>query len=201
MFEILDMRKGSYFIKILDFILATLGIILVSPIVLIVALAIKVDSKGPVFFSQERLGRHKKPFRLIKFRTMVFNAEQNGPVWAHKNDNRVTGVGRFLRNKKLDEIPQLLNILKGDLSFVGPRPIRKHFADIIQQHDPNYDKRFCAKPGLTGWAQIYAPYGSTVGEQLEKLPYDLKYLNGYNVKDYFKILLLTGKKVVTGKGV
>lgn len=196
------MGNNSYtLVRILDFILSIIGIVFIFPLAAIVAFVIKINSHGPVFFIQERLGRNKKPFKLIKFRTMVFNAEVNGPVWANKNDNRVTRVGRFLRNTKLDELPQLLNILKGDISFVGPRPIRKHFADILQLHDPNYDKRFCVKPGLTGWAQIYAPYGTTVDEQLEKLPYDLKYLNGYNVKDYFKIILLTGTKVFTGKGI
>jgi lipopolysaccharide/colanic/teichoic acid biosynthesis glycosyltransferase len=132
---------------------------------------------------------------------MVVNAEEGGPKWAKENDSRVTRVGKILRKTRLDELPQFLNVLKGDLSFVGPRPIRKHFADLLQQYNSNYDKRFLVKPGLTGWAQIYAPYGSSIDEQLKKVPYDLLYLNGISIKDYIKVFLLTMKAILFGKGM
>ena len=188
-------------IQALDLFFAAIGIMCAFPIGLVVALAVKLDSKGPFFFIQERLGRYKKPFKLIKFRTMVFNAEEKGPVWAHKNDRRVTRIGRFLRKNRLDEIPQLLNILKGDISFVGPRPVVKSSAELLQQYNRDYDKRFLVKPGLTGWSQIYWSHSPSIEEQLKKVPYDLRYLNNYSVKDYFKILFLTVRTVFIGKGV
>ena len=184
-----------------DILFAMIGIIFSFVPMLIIAFAIKLDSRGPVFFIQERLGQFKKPIRLIKFRTMVVNAEENGPVWAKENDSRVTSIGYIIRKVRLDELPQLFNVLKGDLTFVGPRPIRKYFADLLKQYSSSYDRRFLIKPGITGWAQIYAPYGSTVEEQLMKLPYDLRYLKGLSIKDYFKIILLTVKAVLLGNGI
>lgn len=194
-------KPQSYLISFLDVLFAIIGILFAFVPMLIIAIAIKLDSRGQVFFIQERLGQFKKPIRLIKFRTMIINAEENGPVWANENDRRVTRMGYIFRKARLDELPQLFNILKGDLSFIGPRPIRKYFADLLQQYNQNYNKRFLIKPGLTGWAQIYAPYGTTVEEQLKKLPYDLRYLNGISVKDYFKIILVTIKIVLMGNGV
>lgn len=196
-----EVKPQSRLIKFFDIMIAIIGIFFAFVPMLIIAIAIKMSSKGPIFFIQERLGHYKKPFRLIKFRTMVVNAEGNGPTWASKDDKRVTSIGRFLRKTRLDELPQLINILKGDMGFVGPRPIRMHFAEKLASMEVVYDKRFLVKPGLTGFAQIYAPYGTNLEEQLEKLPYDLKYLNGYSFKDYLKILSLTCKTVLKGNGV
>jgi len=192
---------NSYLLKFFDLFFSIVGICLTLPLMFIIAIVIKLDSKGPVFFFQERLGQYKKPFNLIKFRTMVVDAEKNGPVWANENDERVTKIGRFLRKTRLDEIPQLFNILKGDLSFVGPRPVTRYSAELLKQHNHEYDMRFLAKPGVTGWSQIYWSHKPSVEKQLKKLPYDLLYLNGFSIKDYFKILLLTIKVILTGKGV
>jgi len=196
-----EVRPRSLGISFFDIFFAIIGILVALVPIIIIAVAIKLDSKGPIFFTQKRLGQYKKPFWLIKFRTMVTNAEDNGPMWANENDNRVTRVGYILRKARLDELPQLFNILMGNLSFVGPRPIRKYFADLLRQYNSEYDKRFLVKPGLSGWAQIFAPYGSTIEEQLTKVPYDLRYLKGLSVKDYLMIILLTIKTVFTGNGV
>jgi len=196
-----EVKRQPFWIRFFDILLATIGVLFTFVPMLIIAITIKFDSRGPVFFIQERLGYYKHPIWLIKFRTMVTNAEEHGPMWANENDNRVTRVGYILRKTRFDELPQLFNILRGHLSFVGPRPIRKYFADKLRLHHPEYDKRFLVKPGLSGWAQIFAPYGSTIDEQLTKLPYDLKYLKGLSVKDYFVIILLTIKTVLIGNGV
>jgi lipopolysaccharide/colanic/teichoic acid biosynthesis glycosyltransferase len=168
---------------------------------LIIAIAVKIDSRGPAFFIQERLGKYKKPFWLIKFRTMVQDAEKKGPMWAEINDSRVTSLGKFLRKTRLDELPQFFNILSGDLSFVGPRPVVKSSADLLKNHSAHYDKRFVVKPGVTGWSQIYWTHKPSSKAQLEKLSYDLRYLTGLSVKDYFKIIFLTAKTMAKGNGV
>lgn len=196
-----EVKRQPFWIRFFDILLATIGGLFTFVPMLIIAFAIKFDSRGPVFFIQKRLGHYKRPVWLIKFRTMSVDAEKSGPVWAQENDPRVTFVGRILRKIRFDEIPQLFNVLKGDLSFVGPRPIRKYFADLLKQYNSSYDRRFLVKPGLTGWAQIYAPYGTTIEEQLRKLPYDLRYLKGLSVKDYFMIIMLTLKTVLLGNGV
>jgi lipopolysaccharide/colanic/teichoic acid biosynthesis glycosyltransferase len=193
--------RQSYLIRLIDIVLAIVGICFAFIPMLFIAVAIKFNSKGPVLFIQERLGQYKRPLKLIKFRTMDVDAEKSGPTWAQENDIRVTRIGRFLRRMRLDELPQLFNILIGNLSFIGPRPIRKYFADLLLQYNIEYDNRFLVKPGLSGWAQIFAPYGSTIEEQLAKLPYDLRYLKGLSVKDYLTIILLTIKTVFMGSGV
>jgi lipopolysaccharide/colanic/teichoic acid biosynthesis glycosyltransferase len=187
-------------IRFFDIIIGSLLLLISLPLWVLIAAAIKMASPGPVFYSHVRLGKNRVPFKLVKFRTMVVDAEKDGPRWAQENDQRITGVGRILRRYRMDELPQFLAIVKGDLSLVGPRPIREQPANILQQHAPEYDKRFLVKPGLTGWAQIYAPYGSTIENQLKKLPYDLLYLNGLSLGDYFKIVFLTARTVFNGKG-
>jgi lipopolysaccharide/colanic/teichoic acid biosynthesis glycosyltransferase len=188
-------------LRALDIIFSLMGILLLWPLFLLIALVVRVDSKGPAFFVQERLGHYRRPFRLIKFRTMVVDAEKGGPQWAASNDKRVTRIGRFLRRSRIDELPQLFNVLKGDLSFVGPRPIRAHFATMLESHDGQYRRRFDVKPGVTGWAQIYAPYGETVEDQLKKLPYDLLYHStGVSCFTYFKLIFITLRVVCLGSG-
>lgn len=188
-------------IRFVDVLLAMIGLFFSLPLMLFIVLAIKLSSKGPAFYIQERLGQFERPFRLFKFRTMRVDAELCGPQWAGEDDIRVTKVGKYLRKARLDELPQLFNVLRSDISFVGPRPIRKFFADQLKPHDPRYEKRFLIKPGLTGWAQIYAPYGATVKEQLEKLPFDMWYLDGLSLRGYLKVLLLTTQIVMKGKGI
>lgn len=199
--DVTSKTNGTFIIRVLDVYIGIILLFISFPFWIVIGVLIKLTSRGPVFYIQERLREYKRPFKLVKFRTMFVKAEENGPMWANKNDHRVTPFGRFLRKTRLDELPQLINVLKGDLSIVGPRPIRKHFAELLNNHNPEYDKRFTVKPGLTGWAQIYGRYGTTIEEQMEKLPYDLRYLEGITVKDYFKIVALTAITVVTGKGV
>ena len=167
----------------------------------LIALAIKLDSPGPVFFRQERVGNKEQLFKLFKFRTMGQDAEKGtGAVWAEKNDPRVTRLGRFFRGSRIDEIPQLINVLRGDMSFVGPRPERPEFVEKLKQVIPFYSKRHFIKPGLTGWAQVRYSYGSTVEDAVEKLRYDLYYIK--NICPFLDTLIFfeTIKVVLFGFG-
>jgi exopolysaccharide biosynthesis polyprenyl glycosylphosphotransferase len=171
------------------------------PLLLICALAIKLDNKGPVLFIQERLGQNEVPFRLYKFRTMVNHAEHlTGPTWSAEDDPRITRVGKVLRKLRMDELPQLFNVLKGDMAVVGPRPIRKYFADILAQEIPFYRLRFLAKPGITGWAQVNHDYAGSNEGQSEKLQYDLFYLIHQSMWLDLLVLFKTIKVMVWGKG-
>jgi exopolysaccharide biosynthesis polyprenyl glycosylphosphotransferase len=168
--------------RMIDILLSILLLVITSPIFLIITVAIILDSKGNIFFVQERLGLEKKPFNCVKFRTMVENAEhKSGPVWSRENDPRITQVGRFLRKSRLDELPQLWNILKGDMSFVGPRPIREHFARELAKKIPFYGLRFSVKPGLSGWAQVNRDYAGTEEGQLDKFQYELFYIENMSL--------------------
>ncbi|WP_027368218.1 TIGR03013 family XrtA/PEP-CTERM system glycosyltransferase [Desulfocurvibacter africanus] len=185
----------------LDILCALSGLLLTLPLFPILALLIKIDSRGPVFFTQTRVGEHDKLFKVIKFRTMVHNAEATtGAVWSQKGDPRVTRVGRFLRVSRLDEIPQLLNMLRGDMSMVGPRPERPEFVQTLKRAVPFYSERHCVKPGLTGWAQVCYPYGSSVEDALEKLRYDLYYIKNFSLVLDLRIILRTVGVVLFGKG-
>jgi sugar transferase (PEP-CTERM system associated) len=179
---------------------SSIGLILLSPLILIISILIKIDSRGPVFYKQERAGENGRVFRLIKFRSMLANAETNGPVWAEKNDSRVTRIGKWMRNWRLDEIPQMFNVLKGDMSFVGPRPERPFFVEQLRKEIPFYDQRFYVKPGITGWAQIKYRYGASKDDALEKLNYDLYYIK--NLSSLFDMIIIfeTVKVVLFGKG-
>jgi exopolysaccharide biosynthesis polyprenyl glycosylphosphotransferase len=168
---------------------------------LISALAIKLDSAGPILFIQERLGQNEVPFRLYKLRTMIHNAEKlSGPQWSKDNDPRITRVGWILRKLRLDELPQLFNIFKGEMAVVGPRPIRRHFADLLAEEVPYYRLRFLTKPGLTGWAQVNHDYAGSKEGQSEKLQYDLFYLVHQSMWLDLLILFKTIKVMVWGKG-
>ncbi len=183
--------------RIIDFLGALFLLIVFSPFFLVVYLIILMVSGRPVFYSQERLGFQEIPFKLIKFRTMIKNAEGSaGPQWSQKGDVRVTGIGKVLRKTRLDELPQLINILKGDISFVGPRPIRKHFADIVEQQAPFYSLRFMIKPGLTGWAQVHYDYGGTVEGHIDKFQYDLYYIKHASLFLDLFIILKTLQTVI-----
>jgi sugar transferase (PEP-CTERM system associated) len=186
--------------RLIGFSFSSIGLILLSPLILIISILIKMDSRGSVFYKQERTGQNGKIFKLIKFRSMVEDAETNGPVWAEKNDSRVTRVGKSMRNWRLDEIPQMINVLKGDMSFVGPRPERPFFVEQLRKEIPFYDHRFSVKPGITGWAQIKYRYGASKDDALEKLKYDLYYIK--NLSSLFDMLIIfeTIKVVLFGKG-
>jgi sugar transferase (PEP-CTERM system associated) len=187
--------------RFIDIILSCIGLLMTLPFFPIIALAIKLDSPGPVFFRQERVGNKEKLFRLFKFRTMGQDAEKGtGAVWAEKNDPRVTKLGRFFRGSRIDEIPQLINVLRGDMSFVGPRPERPEFVEKLKLVIPYYSKRHFIKPGLTGWAQVRYSYGSTVEDAVEKLRYDLYYIK--NICPFLDTLIFfeTIKVVLFGFG-
>jgi len=186
--------------RFIGFNLSLIGLILLSPLILIISILIKIDSRGPVFYRQERAGERGKIFKLLKFRSMVENAETNGPVWAEQDDNRVTRIGRWMRKWRFDEIPQMLNVLKGDMSFVGPRPERSFFVEQLRKEIPFYDQRFYVKPGITGWAQIKYRYGASKDDALEKLKYDLYYIK--NLSSLFDMIIMfeTIKVVLFGKG-
>jgi len=187
--------------RLVDVTISAVGLLVSGPLLLIIALAVKYSSKGPVFFRQERLGMNERPFTLLKFRTMKDEAEkETGPKWSSPDDPRITGVGRFLRKTRLDELPQLINVLKGNISIVGPRPIRKHFADRLAAKFPFYRLRFSVKPGITGWAQVNGDYAGSDEGQLEKLEYELFYIQHQSIFLDLFILLKTVQTVIFRPG-
>jgi exopolysaccharide biosynthesis polyprenyl glycosylphosphotransferase len=151
-------------------------LILLSPLLLVVAVLIKLTSPGPVFYRQERLGLYRRPYELVKFRTMSVDAEKDGPQWSARGDRRITAVGRILRRLRLDEIPQFWNVLTGEMSVIGPRPERAHFVELLEKTIPYYGLRFAVRPGMTGWAQVNFPYGNSEDDAHAKLQYDLYYI-------------------------
>jgi sugar transferase (PEP-CTERM system associated) len=187
--------------RTLDVGLSLIGLTLSAPAMAMAALSIKLDSQGPVFFRQARVGKDGKVFMLYKFRSMSVDAEQRtGPVWASENDPRVTRVGRVLRKIRLDETPQMFNVLKGDMSFIGPRPERPVFVNQLKEQIPYYALRLAVKPGITGWAQVKYPYGSTVEDAFEKLQYDLYYIKNMSVFLDFLILLKSIQVILFARG-
>lgn len=184
-----------------DFILAALMLLILSPLLLVTAALIKIDSRGPVIFSQERVGQNGQRFWIHKFRSMVEDAEKKtGPVWAREDDDRITRVGQVIRKLRIDEIPQLWNVLKGEMSFVGPRPERAHFIEQLVEQIPYYTYRLSVKPGVTGWAQVCYSYGSTIDDAVEKLNYDLFYIKNLTFLFDLLIVFRTVKTVLFGKG-
>jgi len=166
-----------------------------------VALLIKFTSPGPVLYRQKRVGEGNGEFTLMKFRTMCNDAEkETGAVWASENDARITRIGSFLRKSRIDEIPQLFNVLKGEMSFIGPRPERREFVEQLAEKIPYYGKRHFIKPGVTGWAQVRYPYGASENDALEKLRYDLYYIKNYSITLDLIIVLETVKVVLFGRG-
>jgi sugar transferase (PEP-CTERM system associated) len=181
-------------------LVALIGFLLCVPLMLVTALLIKVDSRGPVFYKQERVGKNGRRFVLMKFRSMKVDAEKSGPVWASKSDDRTTRVGRIIRKVRIDEIPQFLNILKGEMSFVGPRPERPHFVAQLAEEIPYYEQRHLIAPGLTGWAQIKYPYGASIEDARQKLQYDLFYIKNYSLVLDAVIMFETIKIILFGRG-
>lgn len=185
-----------------DIIASLVLLVFCFPLILAAAIAIRSESRGPVLYYQYRVGANGKLFSILKFRTMRQDAEADGQArWAASSDPRITRVGRWLRRTRIDELPQIFNILQGEMSFVGPRPERPEFVDILAQKIPYYSERHRVKPGLTGWAQICYPYGSTEEDASEKLQYDLYYIKNYSLFLDLMILLQTAEVVVLGKGV
>jgi sugar transferase (PEP-CTERM system associated) len=184
-----------------DIAASFLGLVLSAPLSLLTAIAIKLDSPGPVLHHQERVGQNERTFTIYKFRSMVRDAEKTtGPLWASENDPRVTRVGRIIRKLRIDEIPQLVNVLKGDMSFIGPRPERPVFVGRLKEKIPYYYLRFSIKPGITGWAQISYPYGDSEEDAIEKLQYDLYYIKNISPTFDLQIIFETVKIVLLGRG-
>jgi sugar transferase (PEP-CTERM system associated) len=193
--------RGVLFSKrLLDMIAASIGLLLGLPLMALVALAVRLDSPGPILFRQERVGRAHKLFTLAKFRSMRTDAERDGAQWATEADPRITRVGRFIRKTRLDELPQLWNVLVGDMSLVGPRPERELFVRQLLETSAFYEQRLVVRPGLTGWAQIKAPYASSFEESIEKLKYDLYYIKNMSLFLDISILLSTARIVLLGRG-
>jgi len=187
--------------RVLDLVLASAALLVSLPLFPFIAVLIRLDSPGPAFFRQERVGEGERVFTLLKFRSMRVDAEAaTGPKWAQDQDDRRTAVGRFLRKSRLDELPQLINVLKGDMSFVGPRPERPFFVAVLLKEIPYYSARHAVKPGITGWAQIRYSYGASKEDALEKLQYDLYYIKNLSIWLDLTILFETIKVVLLGRG-
>ena len=194
-------RPRRFLKRSIDLILSFIMLLFCLPLITITAIFIKLDSRGSVFFSQERVGEKGKIYRIHKFRSMIDEAEKHsGPVWARNDDDRVTRVGRIIRRWRIDELPQLWNVLKGEMSFVGPRPEREFFVKKLEEMIPYYSVRFTVKPGITGWAQVCYGYGASVDDAVEKLNYDLFYIKNMAMLMDLMIVLRTIKIVLFSTG-
>jgi sugar transferase (PEP-CTERM system associated) len=197
-------RRGNIFVvvrRVLSIVISLVGLILALPLIPFIVLAIHFDSKGPIFYTQTRVGKGGRNFKVVKFRTMQEDAEAaTGPKWAGDRDPRITRIGKFLRSSRLDEIPQLWCVLKGDMAFVGPRPERPEFIEILSKEIPYYGVRHMVRPGLTGWAQVRYKYGSTVADAREKLQYDLFYIKNASIGLDLLIMFQTVKTVLLRRG-
>ncbi|WP_319204598.1 exopolysaccharide biosynthesis polyprenyl glycosylphosphotransferase [uncultured Ilyobacter sp.] len=186
--------------KIADMVTAILIGVFTLPIMLISAIIIKLESPGPIFYCQNRVGLGGEEFKLIKFRSMKPDAEKDGPQWSSKNDSRITRYGAFMRKSRIDELPQLWNVLKGEMSFIGPRPERGVFIKHLEKELPYYNMRHLVKPGITGWAQVMYPYGASVEDSLRKLEYDLYYIKHQRITFDILIFFKTINIILFGKG-
>jgi exopolysaccharide biosynthesis polyprenyl glycosylphosphotransferase len=187
--------------QIMDYIFAVISLIVLSPLMLLLAILIRLSGKGPVVFSQERIGKNGKSFTIFKFRSMNTDAESDIPLLSSKNDIRITRIGRFMRKHRLDEIPNLINVVKGEMSFVGPRPERQFFIDQIAKIAPHYKRLHKVKPGITSWGQVKYGYASDIDSMIERLEYDLLYLENMSLSIDLKIIIYTFIIIIKGKGV
>lgn len=195
-------RVSQYIKRTIDLILALICLIIFSPLFLVCYIGIRKEDGGPVIFSQERIGKGGKPFMILKFRTMKEEAEKDGiPQLAEKDDERLTPFGGWLRKHHLDELPQLWNVLRGDMAFIGPRPERKYFIDKIMEHDPRYELLYQIRPGVTSYATLYNGYTDTMEKMLRRLELDLYYLEHSSLWFDMKILIKTFLKIVEGKKI
>ncbi|WP_455499115.1 sugar transferase [Coprobacter sp.] len=187
--------------RLLDVFLSTVALIILSPLFLFLAIKIKTDSKGPVIYKQQRIGYRRKEFTLYKFRTMINNAEQNGPALSSENDTRITPLGHIMRKYRLDELPQFWNVIKGDMSLVGPRPERKYFIDQLIRRAPYYSLLHQVRPGITSWGMVKFGYARNIDEMIKRLKYEILYLENMSLLVDLKIIIYTIKTVLTGKGI
>lgn len=186
--------------RLIDILISIIALILLFPFFILISLIIKRNSKGPVFYFQDRIGKHGKPFQIIKFRTMILNAEKNGPQLSNSSDPRITSFGVFLRKTRIDEFPQFLNVLKGEMSLVGPRPERQYFIDLISEQEPHYLQLTSVKPGITSWGQVKFGYAENVEEMIRRMKYDLVYLKNRSLALDFKIMFYTIIIILKAKG-
>jgi exopolysaccharide biosynthesis polyprenyl glycosylphosphotransferase len=199
-FLLLHNRINLKIKRLIDIIGSAVLLIATLPITILAAAAIKLDSPGSLFYSQYRTGLDGKKFKVYKFRSMYRDAEKKGAQWAMTSDPRITRVGRFLRATRIDELPQLFNIFKGEMSLIGPRPERPEFDARLRQEIPYYDVRYLVKPGITGWAQVMYPYGASVDDAYQKVAYDLYYIKNYSLLLDVAIVFKTIRIVILGKG-
>lgn len=186
--------------RLLDVGLSVIGLVLSLPLMALAAVAIKLDSRGPILYRQTRVGQRNQTFTIMKFRSMRVDAEPDGPVWAGEDDPRITRVGRIIRKLRIDELPQFINIIRGEMTFVGPRPERPEFVERLEREIPYYSQRHLVKPGLTGWAQIRYPYGASVEDAVQKLQYDLYYIKNQSLLLDLVTLFETARIVLFGRG-
>jgi sugar transferase (PEP-CTERM system associated) len=186
--------------RIIDIVLSIAALALCLPVFLFVAVAIWLESGSPVFFRQERTGYRGRPFQMLKFRSMYNDAEKEGPQWAAKDDGRITGVGRKIRKYRIDELPQVINVLRGEMSLVGPRPERPEFVAMLEEQIPYYGLRHSVRPGITGWAQVKYQYGGSIDETKTKLEYDLFYIKHLSIMLDLATIFETAKVMISGRG-
>jgi sugar transferase (PEP-CTERM system associated) len=186
--------------RVMDLAASAVLVTITAPVVLVTAILIRLTSPGPVLYRQERVGQHGRLFMLYKFRSMRTDAEADGPKWAMENDPRVTPVGRVIRKLRIDELPQIFNVLKGDMSFVGPRPERLVFVEDLARQLPYYAERHTVRPGITGWAQVNYPYGASFEDAKQKAQYDLYYIKNFSVFLDILILIKTIRVILFGSG-
>lgn len=186
--------------RVCDFVIALISLIVFSPLFLLCYIAVKREDRGPAIFKQERIGKGGKPFFIYKFRSMTVEAEEKGPLlYCHENETRMTHTGKFLREHHLDELPQLWNVLKGDMAFIGPRPERKFYIDKIMERDPRYEQLYQIRPGVTSYATLYNGYTDTMEKMLKRLELDLYYLEHRSWRFDFSILFKTFVSIAFGK--
>lgn len=187
--------------RLFDLAASIILVVVASPLLLAVPILIRLEGGGPVFYRQERVGLNGRPFMLTKFRSMRTDAEQNGPQWAQANDDRVTRIGRIIRKTRIDEIPQIINVLRGDMSFIGPRPERPVFVQELAEKIPYFSERHRVKPGISGWAQLHYPYGASIEDAKQKFQYDLYYIKNYSIFLDLLVLIQTVRVVLWPHGV
>ncbi len=199
-FQLFQNPMGLRFKRVSDFLSGCLLMVMASPFMLLTFILVKLDSPGPAIYKQVRTGENNRAFTIYKFRSMRVDAEKGGAQWASKNDDRVTRVGKFIRKTRLDELPQIWNVIKGDMSFVGPRPERPEFNKELEKEIPHYQLRHLLKPGVSGWAQVMYPYGASKKDATEKLKYELFYIKNYSILLDIVIIFKTIRVMLGGKG-